>query len=148
MKIQEGTSATVQYRLQDADTGEVIDQSAEKQPLTLIFGKGLLFPEFEENLQGLSVGDPFDFVIKAADAYGDIDPYAVFDIPLDTFEVDGKIDEQMIQIGNRITMTDDMGGKHLGKILKISEDAVLMDFNHPLAGKNIRFTGKVIEIKQ
>ena len=148
MKIQEGTSATVQFRLLDADTEEIIDLSAEKQPVTFIFGKGLLFPEFEKNLTGLSVGDQFDFVIKAADAYGDIDPYAIFDVPLDTFEIDGKIDQDMVHVGNIITMTDNEGGKHPGKIIKITGDAVLMDFNHPLAGKNIRYTGKVIEIKQ
>jgi len=148
MKIEPGTSATIQYRLQDADTKEVLDRSMEKQPITLIFGKELLFPVFEKNLTGLSSGDSFDFILNASEAYGDIDPYAIFDVPLDTFEVDGKIDEQMIQIGNMITMTDDMGGKHLGKIIKVTGDAVLMDFNHPLAGKNIRFIGKVIDVKQ
>ena len=148
MKIQEGTSATVQFRLLDADTEEIIDLSAEKQPVTFIFGKGLLFPEFEKNLMGLSVGDQFDFVVKVADAYGDIDPYAVFDVPLGTFEIDGKIEEEMIRVGNIIPMTDNKGRKHMGKIIKITGDAVLMDFNHPLAGKNIRFIGKVIEVKQ
>ena len=148
MKIQEGTSATVQFRLLDANDQKVIDLSAEKKPVTFVFGKGLLFPEFEKNLIGLSVGDQFDFTIKAAEAYGETDPYAIFDIPLDTFEVDGKIDQDMIRVGNIITMTDNQGRKHPGKIIKITKDAVLMDFNHPLAGKNIRYIGKVIEIKQ
>ncbi len=148
MKIEPGTSATLRYKLRDAVTEEIIDRSTEENPATFIFGQGLLLAGFEKNLMGLSVGDSFDFVIQAEDAYGPVDPYAVFDVPLDTFEVDGKIDEKMIRVGNIIPMTDNEGRKHMGKITKITGDAVLMDFNHPLAGKSIRFTGKIIDVKQ
>ena len=147
MKIKPGTSAVIKYKLQDANTAENIDTHAETNPVIFNFGTNSLFPAFEKNLMGLSSGDSFDFVIKADDAYGPVDSYAVFDIPLDTFEVDGKIDEKMIQKGNIIPMTDNEGQKHLGKIITILKDAVTMDFNHPLAGKDLRFTGKVIEVK-
>ncbi|RLD84156.1 MAG: peptidylprolyl isomerase, partial [Bacteroidetes bacterium] len=132
---------------QDANTAENSDTHAEINPVIFNFGTNILLPAFEKNLMGLSSGDSFDFVIKADDAYGPVDSYAVFDIPLDTFEVDGKIDEKMIQKGNIIPMTDNEGQKHLGKIITILKDAVTMDFNHPLAGKDLRFTGKVIEVK-
>ena len=73
--------------------------------------------------------------------------YAIFDIPLDTFEVDGKVDEKMIQVGNIIPMTDNEGNKHLGKITKVQDKAVTMNFNHPLAGQNLHFIGKIVEVK-
>ena len=70
--------------------------------------------------------------------------YAIFDVPLDTFEEKGKIDEKMVKIGNVIPMTDNKGNKHFGEIIAISKNAVTLDFNHPLAGQDLRFTGKLI----
>ena len=147
MKIKPGTSAVVKYKLQDAHTHKDLDLSAEINPVTLSFGTNQLIPEFEKNLMGLSAGDSFDFIIRADDAYGPVDSYAIFDVPSDTFEVDGKIDQKMIRIGNIIPLTDNEGQKHLGKIIKVLENTVTMDFNHPLAGKDLRFTGKVIDVK-
>jgi len=71
---------------------------------------------------------------------------AIFDVPKDTFEVDGKIDEKMLKVGNFIPLTDNYGVKHLGKIIKVHADAVSFDFNHPLAGKDLRFKGRIVEV--
>jgi len=147
MKIEAGKTAIVQYKLLDADNQAEIESTTGKNPAVFSFGAGKLIPEFEKHLMGLGTGDSFDFVIDANNAYGPVDSYAIFDIPLDTFNVDGKADEKMIQIGNSIPMTDNEGNKHLGKITKVMKDAVTMDFNHPLAGKNLHFTGKVLEVK-
>ena len=91
-------------------------------------------------------GDNFEFIIKAEEAYGPVDPYAVFDVPKNTFELDGKVDNKMLTVGNTIPMTDNYGNKHLGKIIKVLEDAVSLDFNHPLSGKDLRFKGHIVEI--
>ena len=147
MKIEAGKTAVVQYQLLNAENGSQIEATTDKNPAVFKFGTNRLIPEFEKNLSGLVANDTFDFIIKAKDAYGPVDTYAVFDIPLDTFEVDGNIDEKMIQIGNMIPMTDNEGNKHLGKITKIMDDAVTMDFNHPLAGQNLRFIGQILEVK-
>lgn len=147
MKIEAGKTAIIQYKLLDADNQAEIESTSDKSPAVLSFGVNKLIPEFEKNLMGLGMGDSFDFIIDANNAYGPVDSYAIFDIPLDTFEVDGKTDAKMIQIGNTIPMTDNEGNKHLGKITKVMKDAVTMDFNHPLAGKNLHFTGKILEVK-
>ena len=147
MKIESGKTALVQYKLVNADNESLIESTSSEQPATFKFGNQQLMPEFENNLINLTTGDSFDFIIKANDAYGPKDPYAIFDIPLDTFEVDGKVDVKMIKIGNVFPMTDNDGNKHMGKITKVMKEAVTMDFNHPLAGKNLRFSGKVIEVK-
>ena len=147
MKIEAGKTAIVQYKLLDADNQAEIESTSDKNPAVFSFGVNKLIPDFEKNLMGLSSGDLFDFIIDANNAYGPVDSYAIFDIPLDTFDVDGKADEKMIQIGNSIPMTDNEGNKHLGKITKVMKNAVTMDFNHPLAGKNLHFTGKVLEVK-
>ena len=147
MKIEAGKTAVVQYELSDADSNKQIEATTKDNPAVFKFGVNQLIPDFEKNLTGLEANDLFDFIIEANDAYGPVDPYAIFDIPLDTFEVEGKIDEKMIQIGNILPMTDNEGNKHLGKITKIMDHAVTMNFNHPLAGKNLRFIGKIIEVK-
>ena len=147
MKIEAGKTAVVNYELSDADSNSQIETTTKDNPAVFKFGVNQLIPGFEKNLTGLKANDPFDFIIEANDAYGSVDPYAIFDIPLDTFEVEGKIDEKMIQIGNIIPMTDNEGNKHLGKITKILDSAVTMNFNHPLAGMSLRFVGKIIEVK-
>jgi len=146
MKIAPGTKAKIIYTLKTSD-GKQIEQVKENEPIEFAFGVMQLMPEFEEKLTGLQEGEHFDISVSAENAYGPVDPYAIFDIPLDTFEVDGKVDEEMIQLGNIIPMTDNDGNKHLGKIIKILKDAVTFDFNHPLAGENLNFVGKVISVE-
>ncbi len=146
MKITSGIKATVSYTLKTS-SGKLVDEVKEEKPAVFVFGAWQLLPEFEEKLEGLGKNDHFDFTIKAENAYGPSDPYAIFDIPLDTFEVEGKTDEKMIQIGNVIPMTDNDGNKHHGKIIKILKDAVTLDFNHPLAGENLNFVGKIISVE-
>ena len=148
MKIEKESTATVSYILTDAANGVKIEEAAEAHPAKFKFGINQLLPKFEENLIGLKVGDNFDFIILAEDAYGPSDPYAIFDIPSDTFEVDGVIDDKMIQLENIIPMTDDKGNKHMGKVVGINADSVTMNFNHPLADKNLRFIGKVLSVNE
>ncbi len=146
MKISKGCKARVVYVLYNADNNEVIEQVSENNPVVFNFGTGMLLEGFETNLSGLSKGDTFDFVVKAKDAYGPRDSYAVFDLPKDTFAVNGKLDTKLLKIGNRFPMQDNNGNQHEGMIISIHEDTVTMDFNHPLAGIDLRFVGKVIEV--
>ena len=135
------------YSLISVQTGKTMELVPEDKPVTLTLGNNQLLPDFEQNLVHLNTGDSFDFVISAENAYGPTDPYAVFDLPIDTFQTDGKIDENMLQKGNVIPMTDDDGNKHHGEIIAIGKEYVTLDFNHPLAGHDLRFIGKIIAIK-
>jgi len=146
MQIGKGKLAKIIYKLYDAQDGSLLEQIPEDKALVFRFGINHLFPEFEKNLWGLKAGDTFDFIIKAEDAFGPIDTYAIFDIPKETFEVDGKIPEDFFQPGKKISMHDNNGNRHIGKMIKILNDAVTMDFNHPLAGKDLRYSGKVVEV--
>ncbi len=146
-KISSDSIASVAYTLQSHPLGEVLEQINEKEPAQLTFKPNQLLPAFEKELMGLKAGDTFDFIIKAEDGYGNKDPYAVFDIPKDTFEEEGKIDEKMLEVGNVIPMTDNNGNKHLGKVVGVQNDAVTLDFNHPLAGIDLRFLGKIIDVR-
>ena len=147
MKITAGTKVKLIYTLKTSD-GKLIEDIPEDKAVEIPFGAKQLLHEFEEKLNGLQKDDHFDITIKAENAYGKTDAYAIFDIPIDTFAVDGKTDEKMLQVGNTIPMNDNDGNKHMGRITKVMPEAVTMNFNHPLAGKDLRFSGKVIDVKE
>ncbi len=146
MKISPNSIAGIAYTLTNSATGEELEKTPDDKIMKFKFGVGELLPDFEKNIIDMEKGDKFDFIVKSVDAFGPVDPYAIFDIPKDTFETDGKIDEKMLQVGNQIPLTDKDDNKHLGLITLVMDDAVTMDFNHPLAGVDLRFVGQVIEV--
>lgn len=146
MKISPNSIAALAYTLTNNASGKEIEKTPDDKIMKFKFGIGELLSGFEKNLMGLKEGDKFDFVIVADDGYGPVDPYAIFDVPKDTFEVNNIIDEQMLTSGNKIPMTDNDGNKHVGLITLVMENAVTMDFNHPLAGVDLHFVGRVLEV--
>lgn len=148
MIIDKYTIASIAYTLTTDNNRKIIEIIRSNHPKSFFFGAGILMPGFEENLMGLKEGDSFDFSISPEDAYGLKDPFAVLDIPKDTFSIDGKVQESMFIIGNEIPMANNHGNKHMGIILEVKADEVLMDFNHPLAGKAIKFKGEVKAVRK
>jgi FKBP-type peptidyl-prolyl cis-trans isomerase SlyD len=148
MKIDKNTVATLYYTLTDNDSGEVLQQIMEEKPEEFIFGQGLMIDFFEDSLTGLEEADTFDFIIPLQQAYGPVDPSAIFDLPNSSFaNEDGTFEEGVLQLGNIFPMQDNEGYRHYGKMIKIMDETVTMDFNHPLAGKNLRFEGEIIGVR-
>jgi FKBP-type peptidyl-prolyl cis-trans isomerase SlyD len=150
MKITANTVVSVTYQLEANKEGadkQHIETAGTDRPLTFLFGSGGLIPTFESNLEGLVVGDSFSFSIDAADAYGIGEEEAIIDLPLDIFKVDGVLDMGMLQTGNIIPMNDREGNRLDGRVLSIGTESVKMDFNHPLAGHNLHFSGAVMEVR-
>jgi FKBP-type peptidyl-prolyl cis-trans isomerase SlyD len=148
MEITKDKVVSITYELRKDDAeGEVVEQVTSENPLTFLFGAGGMLPKFEENLGGMKVGDAFKFGLNSEDAYGPIVENAVVDVPLDVFKVDGVIDQNMLQIGNMVPMMDNSGNRLNGQIQEINDTAVKMDFNHPMAGKNLFFAGSVTEVR-
>jgi len=148
MNIAKEKMVSVTYELKyDDANAELIEKVEKDHPLTFLFGKGKMLQHFENNLEGLSTGDTFDFKLTAEQAYGAVTDQAIVDVPMEAFEVDGKVDEQLIALGNTIPMMDSYGNKLHGIVIEVSKESVKMDFNHPLAGEALHFTGKVIEIR-
>lgn len=136
------------YTLTDEKTKEILQSVPADATSEFVFGNGELLEHFESNLIGKSVGEKFSFTIRPEDAYGPVDPSAIFDLPITTFaNEDGSFDEGVLMPGNVFPMEDNEGNKHFGKLIKIMDDSVTMDFNHPLAGKTLRFEGKITEVK-
>jgi FKBP-type peptidyl-prolyl cis-trans isomerase SlyD len=148
MTISKDKVISVTYELKVNGTSEVVEVVNEENPLTFILGSGSLLKSFEDNLTGLDKGNDFDFVLASNEAYGPVNEQAIMDIPVSSFMIDGKLDDKMIQLGNTIPMKDTQGRQFNGKIVGITDENVKMDFNHPMAGKDLNFKGKVVDIRE
>ncbi len=148
MKTDQNKVVSITYELREKNKeGEILETVTKESPLTFILGVGALLPAFEAKLTGLEEGDAFDFILPTADAYGDYSENAVVTVPKEVFMVDGVLQEEMLYEGNTIPMMDEEGNKLNGVVTEVKEDHVVMDFNHPLAGMDLCFQGKVIEVR-
>jgi FKBP-type peptidyl-prolyl cis-trans isomerase SlyD len=87
-------------------------------------------------------------VLDAGSAYGDKREDMIMNLPHSIFENDGKVDENICKVGNVIPMMDTNGNRVTGTIIEISDTYVRMDFNHPMAGADLCFSGKIIEVRE
>jgi FKBP-type peptidyl-prolyl cis-trans isomerase SlyD len=150
MKISEGKIVSLTYDLtvDEDDNRELMERATKEQPLTFIFGTGMMLPAFEKNVEELKVGDKFSFTLQAEEAYGEYYENNVVDLPKSIFETDGKFDDTKIAEGETLPMMDSNGNRLMGSVLEIKEDVVVMDFNHPLAGETLHFDGEVIDVHE
>jgi FKBP-type peptidyl-prolyl cis-trans isomerase SlyD len=148
MTISNKKVITLTYELRvDNNKGDVIETVKEDKPFVFLFGAGSMLPKFEENLNGLKANDKFEFILKCEDAYGKATEDAVQDLPKNIFEVDGKVEEGLLEEGNVIPMQNNDGNKFNGVIMEVGEENVKMDFNHPLAGDDLHFAGNIVEVR-
>jgi FKBP-type peptidyl-prolyl cis-trans isomerase SlyD len=146
MIVEKNKVVSLSYELKVE--GETVETVGADSPLMFLFGSGNLLPKFEENLNGLKLDDGFDFGLVAADAYGPVVDDAIVDVPLQAFAADGEIDREMLKVGNHIPMLDQSGNRLNGVVVKFDDEIVSMDFNHPLAGNDLHFSGNVVEIRE
>lgn len=148
MKIAANKYVEVIYDLNvgEGEERELMEKATIENPLKFIFGTGMMLPAFENALFGLEKGSKFDFTISPADAYGEYNKEHVLDLPKSIFEVDGTFDAEMVKEGNTLPMMSADGARIMGSVLEVKNDVVVMDFNHPLAGETLHFTGEVTEI--
>jgi FKBP-type peptidyl-prolyl cis-trans isomerase SlyD len=153
MKIGEKTVVSLNYHLtvpNEKGGDEIsIEQTSKEDPFVFLFGAGQLLPEFEGNLFGKVVGDKFDFRISAENGYGTYQLDHVVNLPIENFlDASGKLDTEMIAVGKNVPMMSEDGHRMWGKILEVALKHVRMDFNHPLAGKELHFNGEVLEVRE
>lgn len=148
MKITTNKYVAVIYDLNvgEDEEQELMERATREVPLKFIYGMGMMLPAFEAALNGLEVGAPFDFTLAPADAYGEYVEDHVAELPKNIFEVEGKFDAESVKEGVILPMMDAGGNRLNGAVLEIKEDVVVMDFNHPLAGETLHFTGEVIDV--
>jgi len=148
MVVETNKVVFVHYTLTEGSAeGEIIESTQGLEPLGFIYGIGSMLPEFEANLKGLKAGDTFAFVVKAADAYGDYDETAIVEVPKSIFETNGKIPDGLLEIDNVLPLTDQEGNHYQAVVKWIGLESVRLDFNHPMAGVDLYFTGHVDSVR-
>lgn len=150
MKISTNKFVTVSYDLNvgEGEEIELMERATPEAPLEFIFGTGSMLEAFEKNMDGLSEGDSFNFVLTPEEAYGEYDDEHVVDLPRNIFEADGELNEEVIFEGNTVPMMDSNGNRLNGSVVAVKEDVITMDFNHPLAGETLIFSGKVLGVRE
>jgi FKBP-type peptidyl-prolyl cis-trans isomerase SlyD len=146
MIVEEQNIITLAYELREGTAkGPLLERMDINYPFKFYFGSGQLLPAFEEKLIGLEEGQGFHFTLTPEEAYGPVEEGNIIDVPRSVFKMLG---ENALVVGNYVTLTDDEGFQHNGKILSWTEDEVKVDFNHAMAGKVLHFSGVVLSIRE
>lgn len=148
--INKDMVVSVHYELKVDKEGELVtaDKSNPEQPLVYLHGAGMLLPDFESNLAGKTVGDTVSFKVSAENGYGVRNEQEIVSIGIESFkDKDGNIDTNMVRVGNILPMMDDQGRQFQGIVCDVTADSVIMDFNHPMAGKELNFTVTVADVR-
>jgi FKBP-type peptidyl-prolyl cis-trans isomerase SlyD len=150
MKISTNKFVSLSYDLNvgEGEERELMERATDETPLEFIFGTNSMLEAFEKNLDGMAEGDTFDFVLTPDEAYGEYDDDAIVDLPRNIFEQDGVLNEEVIFEGNIVPMMDTNGNRLNGSVVEVKEDVIKMDFNHPLAGETLNFSGKVLVVRE
>ena len=150
MTISKNKVVTLHYALRDgAEDGQLLEETFGKTPISFIFGVGQMIPGFEANLEGKKKDDDFSFLLSPEEAYGGQKPDAVIEIPRTNFaDQNGNIDEETVKVGRPVRMKNQSGQTFQGTIIEDKGEILVVDFNHPMAGRSLHFSGKIIEVRE
>lgn len=140
MSITQDQVVSIHYTLRD-DAGEIIDRSAEGEPLVYLHGHGNLIPGLERELAGKNTGDRLQVRIAPADAYGEYDRALVQQVPRRSLKGIGDV-----RVGMRLQAQTAQGARAF-TITGVGGDMVTLDGNHPLAGKSLNFEVEVAGVR-
>jgi FKBP-type peptidyl-prolyl cis-trans isomerase SlyD len=139
LAIQNGSTVQLEYTLKD-DRGTLLDANGET-PLTYVQGEQQLIPGLEKALHGMRAGEEKHVVVWPSDGYGDIDPAAIAEVRKES------IPEGALTVGAQLMAKGSEGTTNLVRVKEIKERTVILDLNHPLAGKTLCFDVKILNVE-
>jgi peptidylprolyl isomerase len=139
-KAKNGDTVKVHYtgKLND---GSVFDSSENREPLEFQLGSGQLIPGFEKAVTGMTVGDSTTVTIPAKEAYGEVNEELILNVEKDRLPADIQP-----EIGMQLQVQQPNGEPVPVVISDVTDDLVILDANHPLAGKELIFDIEVVDI--
>jgi FKBP-type peptidyl-prolyl cis-trans isomerase SlyD len=137
--IKNGQKVSLEYTVFLED-GTQIDTNVGEDPLVFVLGEHKVFPALEQALMGLQVGDSHQILLPPEDAYGPVVADAFREVDLDAVPASYRFEGAVLGI------QDPQGGVFPIRVHKIKEQKVVLDFNHPLAGRSLRFEVKVVGV--
>ncbi|MFO7853021.1 MAG: FKBP-type peptidyl-prolyl cis-trans isomerase [Bacteroidota bacterium] len=149
MVIAKDKMVSLKYILREGGSeGNIVEEVKSDNPLKFLYGSGQMLPNFESNIENLEEGDKFDFRLTSDEAYGEKRNELIVDLPMSVFEIDGKVDESLLKEGTNVPMADSEGRRLIGTVLSHTDTSVKMDFNHPMAGSDLHFTGEILDVRE
>jgi FKBP-type peptidyl-prolyl cis-trans isomerase SlyD len=142
-RVQEENSVVgITYTLTEDGKSDVLDTNVGSAPLEFITGKGHIIPGLEKGLVGMSEGESKKITVPAKEAYGEYNPEAIETLPREQFE---GID---LQVGMPLYGQDESGHQVQVVVKDFNDESVTIDFNHPLAGKDLTFDVTVTQNRE
>lgn len=142
LQISDKSQVTLHFSLALAD-GSIVDSTFDKDAATFVMGDGSLLPGFENVLLGLKTGDKEDFIISPEQGFGMVNANNV-----QRFKTSQFADDMELKPGLMISFADASRGELPGVVQEVKGDIVMVDFNHPLAGKDIHFRVDIIAVAE
>jgi len=138
--IEKGSTVQLEYTLSE-DGGAVLDTNKGKEPLTYTHGDEQIMPALEKQLAGMHAGEEKHVVLKPDEAYGPVNPTALTEVPKEMLPKDS------LSVGSRLIARNAEGQMRPVTVKEVKESTVVLDLNHPLAGKTIVFDVKVLGVE-
>lgn len=142
MKVEKGKRIKIDYEL-GIEGGDTIESSATRGPLEFVVGEGRMLAGLEARMEGMGKGDEKKGVIPAAEAFGTEESLPTMELPRTSFPAGEEL-----KLGKAFEAKDGGGNPVTFKVIELEGDKVKVRLVHPLAGKDIRFRVKVLEISQ
>jgi FKBP-type peptidyl-prolyl cis-trans isomerase 2 len=140
-RVENGSRVSVEYILSDGK-GEIIESNKGKAPLEYTQGEGEIIPGLEKELTGMAVGDEKKVQVKPEDAYGLVDPAAFREMPRESLPPEG------LKVGTQLMVKTPQGQSFPVRVHEVKEKSVVLDMNHPLAGKTLSFDIKILGVEK
>ncbi len=142
MQIDDKMVVAIDYTLTELGKSDILDSSEGREPLEFITGKGHIIPGLEKQLFGMKVGESADIKVNAIDAYGEYNDEATQTLPKEQF-ADIDLEKGMTLYGQG------QDGETVQVVVKdFNDDEVTIDFNHPLAGKDLLFSVNIVNVRE
>jgi len=138
--VEDGVVVSMEYTLHV--DGELLDSSDGQGPLQFLVGYGNIIPGLEEEMRGMKIGDSKDVVVEPKNGYGEFDSEAFMKVPRADFPKD-----MPMEVDTELTVRDEEGNSRYARVDSIEDDNVTLNFNHPLAGDELRFHVKVVALR-
>lgn len=146
-KVEAGKFVGYTYKLYDNDSGDLLFEAKADAPDVMIYGINQeVVPGLITAMKGLSQGDRFSVTLPSAAAFGDRYEENIVSLDKSIFMRDGELAEEVIPDAELPMMTQE-GFMIKGRVIEISKDKVKMDFNHPFAGKTVKYDGEIVEVR-
>ena len=146
MALDKNNVVTLKYVLHTNDeNGEkvFVEETSAENPMTFLYGVGMMIPKFEQEIQNLNIGETTSFTIEPSEGYGERDPQAVTQLPVDMFQ-----GQELPPVGAVLPLSDNQGNNFQALVVEVTPEAVVADLNHPMAGKTLYFDVEIVDHRE